>query len=558
MAITKISIENFKGIGDRVEVDLKPITILFGANSAGKSTLLQAMLYLRELLERRNADADRLLSSGASIDLGGFRQFVHCHDLDREVKIGVTIEVSDDGLPVLPVPEMIRSDDLEQRDFADNGITEVKEACVEIAVGWNDTDDQPEIRSYSVFLDGTLFSALEADSSEQCYLVRCQADHSSLVNQFYSGSDSEDYPLECVALQNYIEQATLLDADSSANGNYRVPVDSKSVVPDWDSLILPKKYFGFVNWGEGSGENEPQEYEEYAQSQFILSQLILGAGKVILEELQKIRYVGPIRSLPKRNFAALRSPAGAPWADGVAAWDLLYQSAASADSNGLVKSTSGYLSEEDRLNIGYSLPPSHVYEIERDGFALSALRLLAEGAEDVDVEIRVRQIIKDIQESPEVVCIQLKDLEKQTLVSPNDIGVGVSQVVPVVVAALHPGASVVAIEQPELHLHPAVQTRMGDLFLETALAEGEGNTFILESHSEHLMLRLLRRIRECHEGDEDYPDHLPRISPDDLSVYYIQSEGPQTQMIKLRVSEDGDFLDRWPNGFFDERTDELF
>ena len=43
MAITQITIENFKGIGERAEVDLKPITILFGANSAGKSTLLQAM-----------------------------------------------------------------------------------------------------------------------------------------------------------------------------------------------------------------------------------------------------------------------------------------------------------------------------------------------------------------------------------------------------------------------------------------------------------------------------------------------------------------------------------
>ena len=75
MSITKITIENFKGIADRVEVDLKPITVLFGANSAGKSTLLQAMLYLRELLERRNADADRLQASGSSIDLGGFYQW---------------------------------------------------------------------------------------------------------------------------------------------------------------------------------------------------------------------------------------------------------------------------------------------------------------------------------------------------------------------------------------------------------------------------------------------------------------------------------------------------
>lgn len=303
---------------------------------------------------------------------------------------------------------------------------------------------------------------------------------------------------------------------------------------------------------------EALEFEDYLFSQIMLSQLLVGGGKLVLEELQRIRYVGPIRSLPERNFSALRSPSGDRWADGFAAWDLLYMSAASADSSGLIQSTSACLSEEKRLNIGYSLSPTHVYQIEHNGFALSALRLLAEGAEDVEVEVRVRQIVKDIQESPETVCIQLKDLEKQTLVSPNDIGVGVSQVVPVVVGALHPGASVVAIEQPELHLHPAIQTRMGDLFIEAALGGGAGNRFILESHSEHLMLRLLRRTRECHESEAEYPNHLPKIKPDDLSVYYIQSEGTQTKIVKLRVSEDGDFLDRWPNGFFDERAEELF
>lgn len=49
--ITRITIENFKGIGDKVDIPIRPITLFFGANSAGKSTVLQALLYLRELLE---------------------------------------------------------------------------------------------------------------------------------------------------------------------------------------------------------------------------------------------------------------------------------------------------------------------------------------------------------------------------------------------------------------------------------------------------------------------------------------------------------------------------
>ncbi len=51
MAITSITIENFKGIGDAVTIPIRPITLLFGKNSAGKSTVLQAMRYLREIYE---------------------------------------------------------------------------------------------------------------------------------------------------------------------------------------------------------------------------------------------------------------------------------------------------------------------------------------------------------------------------------------------------------------------------------------------------------------------------------------------------------------------------
>ena len=56
--ITGISLENFKGIRERVDIDLKPITLLFGANSAGKSTILHALHYAHELFQRGNSDAD--------------------------------------------------------------------------------------------------------------------------------------------------------------------------------------------------------------------------------------------------------------------------------------------------------------------------------------------------------------------------------------------------------------------------------------------------------------------------------------------------------------------
>ena len=61
MRLTRIEIENFKGIGKRQIIDLRPITLLFGPNSAGKSTILQALHYVREILERQNPDPDQIV-----------------------------------------------------------------------------------------------------------------------------------------------------------------------------------------------------------------------------------------------------------------------------------------------------------------------------------------------------------------------------------------------------------------------------------------------------------------------------------------------------------------
>ena len=79
---------------------------------------------------------------------------------------------------------------------------------------------------------------------------------------------------------------------------------------------------------------------------------------------------------------------------------------------------------------------------------------------------------------------------------------------------------------------------------------------LLETHSEHLMLRLLRRIREKHE--QELPPGAPEIMPDDLSVLYIEKDNDGVKITCLPVTEDGDFEKKWPKGFFEERTEELF
>ncbi len=81
MIIKALTIENFKSIHDAVRVEFKPITLLFGPNSTGKSTIVQALHYAREILERNNVDADRVISADESFDLGGLANMTQIRNI---------------------------------------------------------------------------------------------------------------------------------------------------------------------------------------------------------------------------------------------------------------------------------------------------------------------------------------------------------------------------------------------------------------------------------------------------------------------------------------------
>ena len=113
---------------------------------------------------------------------------------------------------------------------------------------------------------------------------------------------------------------------------------------------------------------------------------------------------------------------------------------------------------------------------------------------------------------------------------------------------------ILAVEQLELHIHPALQVAMGDLFI--SQIQSKSIHFLLETHSEHLMLRFLRRIRETEAGDLP-PGKWP-LEPDQLAVYYIEQSEKGIKATAIGVDEEGEFVDRWPKGFFSERMKELF
>jgi hypothetical protein len=146
----------------------------------------------------------------------------------------------------------------------------------------------------------------------------------------------------------------------------------------------------------------------------------------------------------------------------------------------------------------------------------------------------------------------------------DEVGSGLGYVLPVLMAMA--SSSVVFLQQPELHLHPALQAELADALVaslnelqgEDILPGNASNTqLIAETHSEHLLLRLLRRVRQGAEPGRALDIHS--LGRDQLVVLYVDPRPDGTSTVKhLRVSKEGDFIDRWPRGFFEERWRELF
>lgn len=125
----------------------------------------------------------------------------------------------------------------------------------------------------------------------------------------------------------------------------------------------------------------------------------------------------------------------------------------------------------------------------------------------------------------------------------TDVGFGVSQVLPVLVLLYYvPEGSTVLMEQPEIHLHPAVQSGLADVMLKVAVARKL--QIIVESHSEHLMRRLQRRVAE---GD---------VSSEDVKLYFVAPQRGRAEVADLLLNEWGE-IENWPENFFGDEMGEI-
>jgi len=559
-----LRVGNFKAFADTQRIPLKPITLIFGPNSAGKSSFIHSLALAHEAQfgrEKRSLsrlDVHHTDVGGSAIDLGGFRQYVHRGQLNRRVEWGAELKVSalsqgkDQRLAQLLAP--------------------VSSVAVNMALGM-ELDDQdrpqpgvePRVDAIEIIADGVellRMSHRPATAQAQAHaghlrLDRLASDHAvfrqvlkAIVEAQTTSEEMrpEDFEAANDAIADLLPELVVRIDQFFPSGVELPKGDGADIAPV--SRLFP------VSKGNRS--------EDIAQAlRFVLprtlNDLIKGLADVLAGELKQLQYLSPLRSFPPRHLAFAEYEDANWYAGGGSAWDVVRRDDAVRDAVNVWLSS-------PKLKTPYKL-------VVRSLVALDQLQApLEEGLERLqdnglmmeheeesrhttggawpvikDVEAAASDLLGAMQASDadRVRELVLVDQRTNTVVTHRDVGIGISQVLPVLVMAYASRGKLLAMEQPEIHLHPALQAELGDVFIEAALGERK-NTFILETHSEHLILRLMRRIREG------------KIRPDDVGVVFVEPLARGSRFIELRINDEGDFIDEWPGGFFEESFHEKF
>lgn len=229
--------------------------------------------------------------------------------------------------------------------------------------------------------------------------------------------------------------------------------------------------------------------------------------------MDKIYYLGPLRIYPKREYQ---------WS-GASPFDVGYRGESTVDAilSATIRGEKRSLANK-RNKIAFQ--EIIAYWLKELGLIQSfSIKEIAEGSN------LYQAIVKRDEESPEAFL--------------TDVGFGVSQVLPALVLLYYvPEGSTVLMEQPEIHLHPSVQSNLADVILQ--VAKHRNIQVIIESHSEHLLRRFQRRIAE-----EQYP-------ADELKLYFCDSVQGESKLSDLDIDLFGE-IRNWPENFFGDEMAEI-
>ena len=436
--LTRLKLDNFKA-WRRADLKFGRVTGFFGTNSAGKSSLLQLLLLLKQT--RNATDRGLVLDFGGPhdlVNLGTFRDVVHRHD-ERE-RIGWLLEWT--------LPETLQI---------------------------KDTIEKPE----EIIFKG---STLECWCSVGFEKARPWPHE---LGYRFSGAD--------FSLQQKREARTEFELQT-----HGTDFTFKRSQGRPSRLSSPVKTYMFPN----------QIRSSYQNTDFLVD------FELAYEDfMDSIYYLGPLREYPRREYHWGGSSPDDVGQRGEHTMDALL--AATRDNQ--MRS----LGKRKRKKSFQAMI----------AYWLNELGLIQE----FDLE--------EIAAGTNLYKAMVKITRSSAETALTDVGFGVSQVLPALVLLYYvPEGSTVLMEQPEIHLHPRVQSGLADVMLNVARVRNV--QIIVESHSEHLMRRLQRRVAE------------EEASAEDVKLYFVSTSGRSAQVSDLALNEWGE-IENWPDNFFGDEMGEI-
>jgi predicted ATPase len=437
--ITELSFTNFKSWKSVEAMRLAPITGLFGANSSGKTSILQLLLMLKQTIE--STDRAQVLEFGdekSLTNLGSFRDAVYGH---------------------------------------------VRPGTMTFSVQWNLARQlqvtRPEDNSQPLFSTQQLAFACELGEN---------------------GSDRLAVSYLEYGLPNF---SFRLGRKGQSSGKYELTSDGdefrfvRTQGRPWD-IPAPVKFYGF-----------PDQVYAYYQNAGFLSQLQLAFENLF----GQVFYLGPLREFPQRYYAWK----GSEPADMGRRGERVVDAMLSARTRGADISP-GY--RKKRLTLE-----------QRVARWLQDLGLIHSFAmEPVAQDSSIYQVV--VQKTPSSAKVLI-----------TDVGFGVSQILPVLALCYYaPEGSIILLEQPEIHLHPSVQSGLADVLIDAM--KNRKVQIVVESHSEHLLRRLQRRVAE------------QTVSPEETALYFCEAVVEGSKLTPLDVDLYGN-ITNWPKDFFGDEFGEM-
>ncbi len=637
MDITKIYIENFKGIGKRVELSFSPLMLLFGANSAGKSSIIHALHYIREIFCEYHLSPDHIKTGADVINLGGFPNFVHNQDLNNDIKIG--LQISEKGIVYdfyeirsamylyydeaaanfgrsefwrnIPIPPSIKDmiifyPTLPSLNYIlekhwgffkmDYGPSKAERKMtkhidktyskhpnigtwIELVIGYDFErkttytkelilkDSIGMICKFTLTTENKLKVELASQHPIYWYawidnrMSFCIFESLKVLKRYYKIEKNKwiftaNIPEEYSGNRNIIEILEYFfdKADHSCTNVYtwgeNWQGDLKLLIPLEETerarWLMKKRSELFKNPQSSDYEEVDAEYKQYSDADTRLKHAVNALSlfhiccfRILTHKIfHDFRYIGPVREKPDRNYIAPNYISNSRWANGLAGWDMICL----ADKSFVNKINQ----KLKTLEAGYQLTVKDTFLIPEEKLQLF---VSAKSFNKIKDELSKLNIKKTIRIVPTDYKKKRKTGNNELLLTPNDVGEGVSQVLPILAANLDDSKCILIIEQPELHLHPKQQAGLGDIIIEGIRS---GKKLLIETHSEHLILRILRRIRESSKSKKSI------IRPTDLSVIYVERKNGQVEIFDMEIDDKGEFITPWPDNFFEQDFIERF